>query len=318
MLSTEYFKGMFFMNNSPIHNQDTESTGMDLWVSERNHGTSFGFKIKRVLHSEKSNFQQVDILETDTYGNLMLLDGLVMTTERDEYVYHEMISHVPLCSLPHPPERVLIIGGGDGGTLREVLRHSSVKEAVLCEIDGAVIEAGRNYFPTIGCAFDDPRATVLVADGVDYMAKAEPESFDVILVDSTDPVGPGVGLFTQDFYNNAKRALKLNGILTAQTESPFSDHVGMSRIYDVLHDVFDHVTGYYGVIPTYPGHLWTWSFCTKSGDVTPWSHVKPATIKALDPTGENPLKYYNFTLHHGAFMHPTVVQSAMRPSIQQF
>ena len=291
-----------------------ESQGMDLWVTERNQGTAFSFKVESVIESKQTDFQKLDVLKTSTYGNLMLLDGLVMTTERDEYVYHEMISHVPLCALAKPAKRVLIIGGGDGGTLREVLRHPSVEEVVLCEIDGEVIEAGRKHFPTIGCAFDDPRATVLVADGVAYMKEADPESFDVILIDSTDPIGPGVGLFTQDFYTNAKNALTPHGILTAQTESPFADHVGMSRIYDVLHDVFDHVTAYYGTIPTYPGHLWTWSFCTKSAEVNPWQYVTPAYVASLE-TPESPLKYYNYDLHHGAFAHPTVMKQLVRPSL---
>lgn len=291
-----------------------EAHGMDLWVTERNQGTAFSFKVESVIESKQTDFQKLDVLKTSTYGNLMLLDGLVMTTERDEYVYHEMISHVPLCALAKPAKRVLIIGGGDGGTLREVLRHPSVEEVVLCEIDGAVIEAGRKHFPTIGCAFDDPRATVLVADGVAYMKDAKPESFDVILIDSTDPIGPGVGLFTQEFYTNAKNALTPHGILTAQTESPFADHVGMSRIYDVLHDVFDYVTAYYGTIPTYPGHLWTWSFCTKSAEVNPWDSILAEYVASLE-TPESPLKYYNYDLHHGAFAHPTVMKQLVRPSL---
>ncbi len=291
-----------------------EAHGMDLWVTERNQGTAFSFKVESVIESKQTDFQKLDVLKTSTYGNLMLLDGLVMTTERDEYVYHEMISHVPLCALAKPAKRVLIIGGGDGGTLREVLRHPSVEEVVLCEIDGAVIEAGRKHFPTIGCAFDDPRATVLVADGVAYMKDAKPESFDVILIDSTDPIGPGVGLFTQEFYTNAKNALTPHGILTAQTESPFADHVGMSRIYDVLHDVFDYVTAYYGTIPTYPGHLWTWSFCTKSAEVNPWDSILAEYVASLE-TPESPLKYYNYDLHHGAFAHPTLMKQLVRPSL---
>lgn len=291
-----------------------EAHGMDLWVTERNQGTAFSFKVESVIESKQTDFQKLDVLKTSTYGNLMLLDGLVMTTERDEYVYHEMISHVPLCALAKPAKRVLIIGGGDGGTLREVLRHPSVEEVVLCEIDGAVIEAGRKHFPTIGCAFDDPRATVLVADGVAYMKDAKPESFDVILIDSTDPIGPGVGLFTQEFYTNAKNALTPHGILTAQTESPFADHVGMSRIYDVLHDVFDYVTAYYGTIPTYPGHLWTWSFCTKSAEANPWDSILAEYVASLE-TPESPLKYYNYDLHHGAFAHPTVMKQLVRPSL---
>lgn len=298
---------------SPISNvdEDSRSLGMDLWVTERNEGTAFSFKVKQVLHSSQSEFQRLDVLETETYGRLMLLDGLVMTTERDEFVYHEMISHVPLASLPSPPKRVLIIGAGDGGTLREVLKHPSVEEAVMVEIDGNVIEAGRNYFPTIGCAFDDPRATVLVDDGVAYMQNAPDSSFDVILIDSTDPIGPGVGLFTQAFYGHAKRVLTPQGVLTAQTESPFGDHVGMGRIYDVLHDVFDHVTGYTGTIPTYPGHLWTWSFCSKEASITPWNHITREKVAHLEAT----CKYYNYDVHHGAFGHPTFVRQLMRPTL---
>jgi spermidine synthase len=290
-----------------------EVPATEAWVKECFNHTSLGFRINQVVHQSQSEFQALDVVNTLDYGTMMLLDGMVMTTDRDEFVYHEMISHVPLASLPHPPKRVLIIGGGDGGTLREVLRHPSVEEAVLCEIDGAVIEAGRKYFPAIGCAFDDPRATVLVEDGVAYMKAAEDESFDAILIDSADPIGPGVGLFTHEFYGNAKRALKPHGILTAQTEGGWSNPKGMYDIYSVLHDVFPAVTGYHATIPTYPGQLWTWSFCTKDASVTPFSHFSPDKVQALEL--KTPLNYYNAELHVGCFALPNMLKNIIRPTI---
>jgi spermidine synthase len=290
-----------------------EKPATETWVTECFNHTSLGFRIDEVLHRSQSKFQALDVVRTLDYGTMMLLDGMVMTTDRDEFVYHEMISHVPLASLPQPPKRVLIIGGGDGGTLREVLRHPSVEEAVLCEIDGAVIEAGKTYFPAIGCAFDDPRATVLVEDGVAYMKAAEDESFDAILIDSADPIGPGVGLFTHEFYGNAKRALKPHGILTAQTEGGWSNPKGMYDIYSVLHDVFPAVAGYHATIPTYPGQLWTWSFCTKDANITPWSHLNPAAMEALHT--QKPFAYYNPHLHVAAFALPNMLKDIIRPTI---
>lgn len=298
------------MNDTRFLPKETPAT--EAWVNECFNHTSLGFRVDQLLHHSKSQFQALDVVHTLDYGTMMLLDGMVMTTDRDEFVYHEMISHVPLCSLPHPPERILIIGGGDGGTLREVLKHTSVKEAVLCEIDEAVIEAGRTYFPKIGCAFDDPRATVIVGDGVAYMANADDEEFDAILIDSADPIGPGVGLFTHEFYGHAKRALKPHGILTAQTEGGWSNPKGMYDIYSVLHDVFPQVGGYHATIPTYPGQLWTWSFCTKDVNITPWSHFNLERVSALEV--KNPLNYYNADLHIGCFALPNLLREIIRPS----
>jgi spermidine synthase len=292
---------------------NTPAQATDMWATECFNNTSIGFRVNKVLHQSVSEFQALDVVHTLDYGNLMLLDGMVMTTDRDEFVYHEMISHVPLCALPVAPERVLIIGGGDGGTLREVLKHPSVKEAVLCEIDGAVIEAGRTYFPTIGCAFDDPRATVIVGDGVAYMTQVKDEAFDAILIDSADPIGPGVGLFTHEFYNHAKRALKPHGILTAQTEGGWSNPEGMRNIYRVLKDVFPAVTGYHATIPTYPGQLWTWSFCVKDASITPFSHFSPEKVQALET--DCPLNYYNAELHLGCFALPNLLKNIIQPSM---
>ncbi len=190
----------------------------DIWYTEKYDDVlGLTFKIKSMLHSEQSDFQKVEVIDTEAYGKMLLLDGLVMTTEKDEFFYHEMITHVPMLSHPNP-ERVLVVGGGDGGTVREVLNHPSVKEVVLCEIDKAVIDVSRKYLPSIAGKLDDNRVKINVEDAVEYM-KRQKNTFDVILIDSTDPLGPGVGLFTKEFYTNVKNALKENGVMAAQSES---------------------------------------------------------------------------------------------------
>jgi spermidine synthase len=293
----------------------TEST-VDLWVQERyKDATSVGFRVQQVLHSSHSEFQRLDVLETASMGRLMLLDGMVMTTDADEFIYHELISHVPLCSLPQPPQRVLIIGGGDGGTLREVLRHPSVSEAVLCEIDGAVVQAARDYFPTLATGLDDPRTVLAIEDGVAYMRNAPDDYFDLIIIDSTDPIGPGVGLFTEAFYSQAKRALAPRGILTAQTESPLAEAEGMARIYKVLHSVFPQVGAFFGTVPTYPGALWSWAYCTKTaeqaGGPHPLNTFNMAAAHALTPQ----LRYYNAAVHQAVFALPNFVQALVQPTL---
>lgn len=281
---------------------------MELWFTEQQGSNiRYGLRVSETLFSKQSEFQQVDVVTTKAYGRMLLLDGLVMTTERDEFVYHEMISHVPLLSMPRPPRRVLVIGGGDGGTVREVLKHPSVEEVVLCEIDPVVIEASKAYLPTIAAELDNPRCTIEVRDGVDYIQQQPDESFDVILIDSTDPIGPGVGLFNVAFYEQVKRVLAPDGIVTAQTESPFFEEEGLNKIYSNLREVFPVTTGYYGIIPTYPGNLWTWCFCSKSVQPgQPADKERQAVITATT-------HYYNEAIHQGAFALPSFLRRSIRP-----
>ena len=189
------------MPNAVINSERKDIT--ELWYTEVDkNGFGKSFKVVQTLYKGQSEFQSIDILETSGFGRLLLLDGLVMTTEKDEFVYHEMISHIPLLAHPNP-KQVLVIGGGDGGTIREVLKHPSVERAVLCEIDGMVIEASKQWLPTIACALDDPKVEIQVADGAAYVAKHK-NTFDVILIDSTDPIGPGARLFNKEFYLSQK------------------------------------------------------------------------------------------------------------------
>jgi spermidine synthase len=282
---------------------------MDLWYSEKQeNGHGLTLKVTQSLYSAKSDFQQIDIVDTEAWGRLLLLDGLVMTTERDEFIYHEMISHIPL--LAHPdPKQVLIIGGGDGGTVREVLKHPGVQRVVLCEIDGQVVDACRQYLPSIAGQLSDARVDIQIGDGVAYIER-HTDVFDVILVDSTDPMGPGEGLFTEPFYQNVKRALTAQGVMAAQTESPFVNQTAIRKIYDILNQVFPRVDAYTAPIPTYPGGYWCWTVATKRG-FSPFVHVDVTQSDRLSAT----CKYYNADIHTAAFALPNFLRQLIAPAL---
>ena len=195
---------------------------MDLWFQdsiEFGHGCRLLMKIKNVLYQERSRYQEIAIMETEKLGRILVIDGITMLTEFDEHAYHEMIVHVPL--LVHPkPSRVLIIGGGDGGTAREVLKHPEVKQVHVCEIDEGVVNACVEYLPTLASSFNDPRVKVFYEDGARFVAN-QTDSYEVIIVDSTDPVGPGQILFQKEFYENMKKSLSKEGIAVTQCESMY-------------------------------------------------------------------------------------------------
>lgn len=277
---------------------------MDLWFSENtSDGHKISLRVKESLFVGKSPYQDVAILDTEDFGRILLLDGLFQTTERDEFIYHELIAHVPLMAHPEP-KRVLVVGGGDGGTVREVLRHPSVEHVTLCEIDGMVVEQSKKWLPTIACKLDDPRVTVRIEDAIAFVATQE-AAFDAILIDSSDPVGPGEGLFTREFYTNARRALKPGGVLCVQTESPIAMVESMTRAYKALYAVFPRVESFLGTIPTYPGHLWSWAFCTDG--FGPNDRLREGDFEAL----EAETKYYNRHVHQGAFAVPNFVQKIL-------
>lgn len=193
---------------------------MDLWFTEKQtptHGITS--KIKETLHTEQTEFQKLDMIETEQFGTMLVLDGMVMTTDVDEFVYHEMVTHVPLFTHPNP-KKVLVVGGGDGGAIREVLKHPSVEKAVLVEIDGKVIEYSKQYLPNIAGELDNPRVDVQVADGFMHIIEHKNE-YDVIMVDSTEPVGPAAKLFERGFYQGIFEALTEEGIFVAQTDNPW-------------------------------------------------------------------------------------------------
>ncbi len=252
-----------------------------------------------LLYSKQSEFQSVEIFKSKGLGNVLTLDGLMMTTVEDEFFYHEMITHIPLCSHKNP-ENVLVIGGGDGGTVREVLKHDTVKNVDLCEIDGLVIEASKEFLPSIAGKLDDKRVNIYVEDAIEFI-KDKKNCYDVVLIDSTDPMGPGEGLFTEEFYTNVKESLKEGGIVTPQSESPFANKNEMRKMYILLNKVFNTVKPYAGPIPTYPGGYWSWAFCSVENDNSIKDIERAKKIESIS-------KLYNTELHSGAFCVPTFVR----------
>jgi spermidine synthase len=249
------------------------------------------FTVKEVLYEGRSKFQRIEIIRNKDYGRVLLLDGLVQTTERDEFYYHEMLVHPALTSHARP-KNVLIIGGGDGGALREVLKHP-VEKAWLVEIDGKVIEACRDHFPWLKATFRDPRAELVVEDGNVFIDKVR-ETFDVILVDSSDPVGPSTVLHQEAFYRKLKAKLNPGGIIAAQAGSLMLHLDSHARKSVFLKRIFRHSPLYLGPVPTYPVGMWCYNFLSDA--------VDPAKIKTLYvPDG---LKYFNPDVYRAAFALP--------------
>ena len=268
--------------------------------------SGFGIAIKagKVLFSDNSEFQKVEVFETESaLGRVLTLDDLMMTTEGDEFHYHEMIAHVPM--MHHKdPKTVLVIGGGDGGTVREVLKHDTVEKVILCEIDGMVIDACKQFLPTISCELDNPKCEILVEDAIEYI-KGKENMFDIVLIDSTDPMGPGEGLFTEEFYTNVKRSLKPGGIVAAQSESPFVNKNEIKKMYDLLKKVFPICSTYTSNIPTYPGGYWAWAFCSET--VAPLSYLDERRCEDITKT----CKIYNKDYHNARFALPNYLKELL-------
>ncbi|HEX3031281.1 MAG TPA: polyamine aminopropyltransferase [Bacillota bacterium] len=275
---------------------------MDLWYTEKQtENLGITCKVTSTLHTEKSEFQDIAILDTVQYGRMLTLDGLVMTTIADEFVYHEMITHVALNTHPDP-KRVLVVGGGDGGAIREIIKHPSVEKATLVEIDGRVIEVSKQYLPEIAGALGDPRVEVLVEDGIKHLEDMA-DTYDVICIDSTDPIGPAVGLFEYNFYKSVHRALKKDGIMVAQTESPFLNSALISKVYKDISAIFPITRLYCAHIPTYPSGMWSFTMGSKQYDPLA---VEESAIK------QYPTKYYTPQLHKGCFAIPRFVEHLIK------
>lgn len=277
---------------------------MALWYDEiHQENLRFGLRVRRTLYVEQSEFQKIAIIETEGYGKALMLDDVYMTVEQDERTYHEMLVHPALTTAPNI-RRVLVIGGGDGGTVREVLRHPDVEQCDICEIDGQLIEACQQHLPEIGTAWDDPRLTVHVGDGVEYVKRHEGEPYDVVLVDGCDPVGPAAALFGEPFFEGVSRILSPNGVIAIQSEDPhlFGDvHVEIVRR---LRKVFGSAHPYYAGIMIYPGNTWSWTFASKTVD-----HLQPdlERVERLEAHTE----YYNRDIHRAAFAMPNFIRKEL-------
>lgn len=287
----------------------------DVWFTERDENIALSLKHSgKQLYKKDSEYQRVEIYETLAYGNMLTLDGMVMCTQKDEYVYHEMITHVPMFS-HRGARRALVIGGGDGGTVRELLRHEQLEEVTLVEIDELVIEACKLHLPETAVAFDNPRLNLLVEDGIKYISECADERYDLIIVDSADPVGPGEGLFTAAFYKEVYRCLTKDGVMITQSESPRFNSAVFVEIYDTYKQIFgqDNVHCYLAAIPTYPTGTWSFSYSAK-GDLHPLRFNREAAA-AFSRT--QALKYYNEDVHMAAFALPNFVKELLNTKPDQ-
>lgn len=269
--------------------------------------TQFVIEATKHLHSERSAYQQIDFYDSKTFGRFLALDGFMMLTEKDEFIYHDMITHVAMAVHPQI-KKVLIIGGGDGGTAREILRYPTINQVDLVEIDERVVRLCQTYLPQTASVLDqDQRLTLYFQDGLAFVRNSKDARYDLILVDSTDPIGPGEGLFTYDFYRHCLRVLSEDGILINQHESPYypKDAYEMKRSHRKIKDTFPIAKVYQFHMPTYPSGHWLFGFASKKYD--PIKDLQKETWEAY----KLHTRYYNTDLHVGAFMLPTYVKEGL-------
>ena len=280
---------------------------MEFWFSEaQTPNVKLSIRVDKQLYSGQSEFQRIDVFESPEFGRFLTLDGYMMLTEKDEFIYHEMITHVPMAVHPHV-RRVLVIGAGDGGVIRELTRYPEIESIDMVEIDPQVVEVCREYLPQTACKLDDPRVHIHYEDGLKYIRRFE-DAYDLIIVDSTDPFGPGEGLFTREFYGNCYKALREDGIMVNQHESPFYDEdaAACQRAHKRIVESFPIAKVYQAHIPTYPSGHWLFGFASK----------KYHPLKDLNEGRWNArglaCKYYTTTLHRGAFYIPAYVEELLK------
>ena len=271
----------------------------ELWLSEYStENLKLSMRVKSLIHTEKTPYQDLLIADTYEYGRTLMLDGAYQLTEKDEFTYSEMMSHVPICAHPDP-QNVMIIGGGDGAIMREVLKHSCVRKCTLIDIDERVIESSKKYLPFAGCSFSDSRADVKCMDAMKYIRETG-ERYDVVIVDSTDPVDFAAGLFQAGFYDDVKRVMTDSAMLTELTESPFTDTDLMTQAIREMRKVFPCVRMYWGVVPTYPSGMWTYGIASmRETDFAP--------VRTVTPT-----KYYTNDIHRASFILPPFLEELIR------
>ena len=276
---------------------------MEFWFSEaQTPNVKLSIRVDKQLYSGQSEFQRIDVFESPEFGRFLTLDGYMMLTEKDEFIYHEMITHVPMAVHPHV-RRVLVIGAGDGGVIRELTRYPEIESIDMVEIDPQVVEVCREYLPQTACKLDDPRVHIHYEDGLKYIRRFE-DAYDLIIVDSTDPFGPGEGLFTREFYGNCYKALREDGIMVNQHESPFYDEdaVACQRAHKRIVESFPISRVYQAHIPTYAAGYWLFGFASKKYhpiddfDRDKWLALHLKT------------NYYTVRLHTGAFCLPAFLE----------
>ncbi|MBQ2604503.1 MAG: polyamine aminopropyltransferase [Acutalibacteraceae bacterium] len=280
---------------------------MEFWFSEKHTpNVQISIRVDKQLYSGKSEFQRIDVFESPEFGRFLTLDGYMMLTEKDEFIYHEMITHVPMAVHPDV-KKVLVIGAGDGGVIRELVRYPEIESIDMVEIDSLVVEVCKQYLPQTACRFDDPRLTIHYEDGLRFVRFKENE-YDLIIVDSTDPFGPGEGLFTKEFYGNCCKALKDDGILINQHESPFypDDAHACQRAHKNIVKTFPIAKVYQAHIPTYPSGHWLFGFASKKYHPLRDLNENRWNMRSLK------CRYYTTMLHKGAFYIPAYVEELLK------
>ncbi|WP_047394707.1 polyamine aminopropyltransferase [Cetobacterium sp. ZOR0034] len=280
---------------------------LDLWFTEKwSENTKFSIKVKEHLYSEETPFQKIDFFTSDEYGRFFTLDGMIMITEKDEFIYHEMIAHVPMCTNLNI-KRVLVIGGGDGGTVRELTRYNSIEKIDMVEIDERVVRLSQKYLPFTSDRLEDERVTLIFDDGLKFVEECESEAYDLILVDSTDPISVGEGLFTTEFYKNCFRVLKEDGILVNQHESPYYERYAteMKKAHEKIKNIFPIAKVYQFHQPTYASGHWLFGFASKKYD--PVSDCNESAWNALGLE----TNYYNTDIQRAAFALPNYVKKQL-------
>lgn len=280
---------------------------MELWFSERHTpDVKFSIKVDKQLYSAQSDYQRIDVFDSKEFGRFLTLDGYMMLTEKDEFIYHEMMVHVPM-AVHMNAKNILVIGAGDGGVIRELTRYNTIENIDMIEIDEEVVKVCKEYLPKTSCKLDDERVHISYQDGLKYVRNCE-NMYDLIIVDSTDPFGPGEGLFTKEFYGNCYKALKEDGIVVNQHESPFykEDALAMQRAHKRIVSSFDISKVYQAHIPTYPSGHWLFGFSSKK-----YHPTNDFDGEKWDKLGIK-TKYYNTRLHKGAFALPNYVEELLR------
>lgn len=280
---------------------------MELWFSEpHTPNVKLSIRVDKQLYSGESKFQRIDVYESPEFGRFLVLDGYIMLTEKDEFIYHEMIVHVPMAV--HPcVKNVLVIGAGDGGAVRELARYPEIENIDLVEIDEEVIQVCREFLPKTACGLDDGRVHIHYEDGLKFVRSREDE-YDLVIVDSTDPFGPGEGLFTMEFYGNCYKALKEDGIMVNQHESPFyeADAKACMRAHKRIVESFPISRVYQAHIPTYPSGHWLFGFASKKYHPVHDLDAERWLERGLET------RYYTPKLHEGAFCLPAYVETLLR------
>ncbi|KAH9627190.1 hypothetical protein KSS87_020736 [Heliosperma pusillum] len=315
--------GVSLVNNEEQQAVNGLSAVIPGWFSEISPmwpGEAHSLKVEKILFQEKSKYQNVMVFQSSTYGKVLVLDGVIQLTERDECAYQEMITHLPLCSIPNP-KKVLVIGGGDGGVLREIARHSSVDQIDICEIDEMVVTVSKEFFPEVDVGYDDPRVNLHIGDGVAFLKAAPEGTYDAVIVDSSDPIGPAQELFEKPFFESVAKALRPGGVVCTQAESIWLHMHIIEDIVSNCRQIFKGSVNYaWTTVPTYPRHVLILSgvigfmLCSTSGPEVDFKNpVNPIDNTKDHGNAKQPLKFYNSEIHSAAFCLPSFAKRVIEP-----